>query len=148
MASNKPKTAAAEQWNGPAYIFQHPAEAGAAQLSFNPGAAWGVDGQGTAWGVDGPGKTLGVEIVAQQFDSLRHEFKESMQMIQSTWGEQRERQQDGWYTKEQWGEHMRSQWEERQWDEDKWSQREDPQWDQQRRSTRQTRNEWGGWKWQ
>ena len=113
--SNKRRTAVAEQWNGPAYIS------------------------------DGQGKAFGEETVAQQLHPFRHEFKEGMQMMQSTWWEQRQSQQDGWYTREQWGEHMRSQWEERQWDEDKWSQRKDPLRDQQRRSTRQTRNKWGGW---
>ena len=100
---------------------------------------------GPAYISDWQGKALGEEIAAQQVDSLRQEFQEGLQMMQINW-EQRQSQQDGLYTKEQWDEHMRSQWEDRQWDEDKWSQRDDPQWDELRRSTHQTRNEWSGWK--
>ena len=100
---------------------------------------------GPAYISDGQGKALGEEIAAQQVDYLRQEFQEGLQMMQSNW-EQRQSQQDGWYTHEQWDEHMRSQWEDRQWDGNKWSKRDDPQWDEQSRSTHQTRHEWSGWK--
>ena len=94
---------------------------------------------------DGQGKAWGEEIAAHQVVSLRQEFPEGMKMMQSNW-EQRQSQQDGWYTSEQWDEHMRSQWEDQQWDGDKWSQRDNPQWDEQSRSTHRTRNELSGWK--